>query len=94
MAKTKTRTKDKTKTIPWDSATHLKTDADIADYLDVVFEAGDAALITRALDVVARAKGKRLVRSTRRGLKALLATVPLEGIDLSRARDRGRKLDL
>jgi hypothetical protein len=29
-----------------------------------------------------------------RGLKALLAAAPLEGIDLGRARDFGRKVDL
>src|SRR5258708_867155 len=49
--------KDKTKTIPWDSAAYLKTDEDIANYLEAVFEDGDPALITRALGVVARAKG-------------------------------------
>ena len=43
----------------WDSAEHLKTDEDIAAYLDACFEeAGDdAAFITHALVVVARAKG-------------------------------------
>lgn len=29
-----------------------------------------------------------------KGLKALLAAAPLEGIDLKRFRDRGRKVDL
>jgi len=48
---------DKTKTIPWDSAAYLKSDEDIADYLEAVFEDGDPALITHALGVVARAKG-------------------------------------
>lgn len=47
----------KTKTIPWDSAEHLKSDSDIANYLEVVFEDGDPALIAHALGVVARAKG-------------------------------------
>jgi probable addiction module antidote protein len=51
------KAKSKTRTVPWDSAAHLKTDADIADYLEAVFEDGDAALITHALGVVARAKG-------------------------------------
>ncbi len=31
----------KTKTIPWDSAEYLKTDEDIAEYLEAVFEDGD-----------------------------------------------------
>ena len=45
------------KTIPWDSTAHLRTDKDIANYLEAVFENGDPALITHALGVVARAKG-------------------------------------
>jgi probable addiction module antidote protein len=46
-----------TKTIPWDSTKYLKTDEDIEEYLEAVFEDGDPALITHALGVVARAKG-------------------------------------
>jgi probable addiction module antidote protein len=53
----KAKPKSKTKTIPWDSAAYLKTDQDIANYLEAVFEDGDPALITHALGVVARAKG-------------------------------------
>jgi probable addiction module antidote protein len=47
----------RTKTIPWDSAKYLKTDKDIANYLEAVFEDGDPELITHALGVVARARG-------------------------------------
>ena len=47
----------KTKTIPWDSAEYLKTDEDIAYYLEALFEVGDPALIAAALGDVARAKG-------------------------------------
>ena len=47
----------KTETIPWDSAAYLKTDKDIANYLEAVFEDGDPALIAHGLGVVARAKG-------------------------------------
>jgi probable addiction module antidote protein/putative addiction module killer protein len=50
-------TKDKAKTIPWDSAAYLESDDDIANYLEAVFEDGDPALITHALGVVARARG-------------------------------------
>jgi len=45
------------KTIPWDSADYLKTDKDIAYYLEAVFEDGDPELIAHALGTVARAKG-------------------------------------
>jgi len=47
----------KTKTFPWDAADYLKTDEDIAYYLEAVFEDGDPALIAAALGDVARAKG-------------------------------------
>jgi probable addiction module antidote protein len=44
---------------PWDAAEYLKTDEEIAAYLDACFEeAGtDAGFIIRALETVARAKG-------------------------------------
>jgi probable addiction module antidote protein len=51
------RPKSKTKTVPWDAAACLKTDEDIGNYLEAVFEDGDLALLTHALGVVARAKG-------------------------------------
>ena len=47
----------KLKTIPWDAAQYLKTDEDIAEYLDAVFEDGDPELIRHALGDIARAKG-------------------------------------
>jgi hypothetical protein len=34
----RTKPKPKIKTIPWDPAANLKTDADIAHYLEAVFE--------------------------------------------------------
>jgi probable addiction module antidote protein len=45
------------KTIPWDSAAYLKTDEDIAHYLEAVFEDVDPALVAAALGDIARAKG-------------------------------------
>lgn len=44
-------------TTRWDIAELLDSDEAIADYLDAVFEDGDAAEIRRALGHVARAKG-------------------------------------
>jgi len=63
----------------------------------------DAALIrrvARALDDPQRAAEARAVLrahfapESARGLKALLAAAPLEGIDLTRSRDPGRSVDL
>ena len=46
----------KTRTIPWDTADHLDTAADIAAYLEAAFEDGDSAVSNHAMGVVAGAK--------------------------------------
>lgn len=59
----------------WDSAEHLKTEADMALYLQVSLdEAGDdAAFIAKALGTIARAKGmSQLARDTGMGRASLL----------------------
>lgn len=56
-ARTPTRKKSRVKTIPWDTTAYLKTDKQIAYYLEAVFEDGDPELITHALGDIARAKG-------------------------------------
>jgi probable addiction module antidote protein len=62
----------KTKTIPWDSAKHLKTEDDIAHYLEAVFEDGDSGPDPHALGVVARAKGmSKIARAARLGRESL-----------------------
>jgi probable addiction module antidote protein len=58
------KAKPKIKTTPWDSAAYLKTDRDIAYYLEAVFDDGDPALISHALGVVARAKGMTQIAQT------------------------------
>ena len=47
----------KTVTTPWDPADNLKTEDDMAAYLEAALEEGDPALITAALGDIARAKG-------------------------------------
>jgi probable addiction module antidote protein len=70
----------KTKTIPWDSATYLKSDEDIAAYLEAVFEDGDPALITHALGVVARAKGmSQIAQAAGLGRESLYKALSPEG---------------
>lgn len=57
----------KTLTTPYDTAEYLRTDEDMALYLDACFEeAGDdAALIAKALGNIARARGMtQLARDT------------------------------
>lgn len=71
--------------------------------LEVHVRKSDAVLIrglVKALadpgrEVEARAvMREHFAHATAKGLKALLAAAPLEGIDLRRARDRGRDVDL
>jgi len=45
----------------FDAAEHLKDEEDIAAYLTVVIEEGDAAALAHALGVVARARGMSAV---------------------------------
>ena len=47
----------KTVTSPWDPADHLKTEDDMAAYLEAALEEGDPGLIAAALGDIARAKG-------------------------------------
>jgi DNA-binding phage protein len=42
----------KSQTIPWDSASHLETEADIAAYLKAVFLEKDPALVAHALKII------------------------------------------
>ena len=76
----KTRAKTKMKTIPWDSAAYLKTNKDVANYLEAVFENGDPALLTAALGDVARAKGMaRIAKATGLGRESLYKALSPEG---------------
>ena len=66
----------------WDSAEHLKTDEDMALYLEACFEeAGDdAAFIAKALGNIARAKGMaQLARDTGLGRESLYKALSGEG---------------
>ena len=66
----------------WDSAGHLKTEEDIALYLQACLdEAGDdAAFIAKALGTIARAKGMtQLARDTGLGRESLYKALSGEG---------------
>jgi probable addiction module antidote protein len=70
----------KTETIPWDSAAYLKTDEDIANYLEAVFEDGDPALIAHGLGVVARAKGmSQIAQAAGLGRESLYKALSKDG---------------
>ncbi len=80
MAATKDKRRRKVKTLPWDSASYLKTPEDVAYYLEAVFEDGDPALITAALGDIARSKGMtKLARLTGLGRESLYKALSPDG---------------
>ena len=50
-------TAEKPKLIPFDAASYLTDDVDIADYMSIVLESGDSDHLLLALGDVARARG-------------------------------------
>jgi len=70
----------KLKTTKWDSAEYLKTDEDIALYLEACLEEDDPALVTHALGVIARARGMtQIARETGLGRESLYRALSPEG---------------
>lgn len=64
--------KTKVKTTLWDPAEHLKTDEDMAAYLEAAIEDGDTAIIAAAVGDIARAKGmSQIARETGLGRESL-----------------------
>ena len=66
----------------WDSAEHLKTDEDMAAYLEACLQAAgdDAAFIAKALGNIARAKGMtQLSKDTGLGRESLYKALSGEG---------------
>ncbi len=70
----------KLKTASWDAADYLKSDKDIAQYLEAVFEDGDPNLVAAALGDVARAKGMaRIAQAAGLGRESLYKALSKEG---------------
>jgi probable addiction module antidote protein len=69
-----------TKTVPWDSSALLRSDKEIAAYIDAVLEDGDPALLAHALGVVARAKGMTdLAKEAGLGRESLYKSLSSDG---------------
>ena len=76
----KSAAKITTRTRAWDAAEHLKSDEDIAAYLNAAFEDGDPALIAAALGDIARAKGMtNVARSAGLGRESLYKALSPQG---------------
>jgi probable addiction module antidote protein len=70
----------KTRTKKWDAAEHLKTDDDMATYLEAALEEDDPALVAAALGDIARAKGMgELAKQTGLGRESLYKALSPKG---------------
>lgn len=70
----------KTRTRKWDAAQHLRTDADMAAYLEAALDDGDPALVAAALGDIARAKGMSgIAKETGLGRESLYRALSPEG---------------
>lgn len=70
----------KIKTRTWDVVEHLKTNEDMAAYLEAVLEEGDPALVTAALGDIARARGMtEIAREAGLGRESLYKALSPEG---------------
>ena len=70
----------KVRTRKWDVVEHLKTDEDMAAYLEAALEEDDPALVAAALGDIARAKGMtNVARDTGLGRESLYKALSMEG---------------
>jgi probable addiction module antidote protein len=70
----------KTKTRRWDAADYLKSEEDMAAYLEAALEEDDAALFMAALGDIARAKGMtEIARKTGLGRESLYKALSPDG---------------
>jgi probable addiction module antidote protein len=67
-------------TTVWDAAEHLKTEEDMAAYLEAALEEDDPSLIAAALGDIARAKGmSQIAKKTGLGRESLYKALSQEG---------------
>ncbi len=67
-------------TSKWDSADHLSSPEDMAEYLEAALELGDPALVAAALGDIARAKGmSQVARQAGLGRESLYKALSSEG---------------
>jgi len=72
--------KEKLKTTKWDPVDYLKTNKDMAHYLEAAIEDGDPTLISAALGDIARAKGmSRVARKAGLGRESLYKALSPNG---------------
>lgn len=67
-------------TTPWDAAEHLKTDEDMALYLEAALEDGNPELIAAVISDIARARG--MTTGSDLDLPAMLKVIKAAGLRL------------
>lgn len=68
------------RTTRWDAVDHLKTEQDMAAYLDAALEDGDTGVIMAALGDIARAKGmSQVARAAGLGRESLYKSLSTAG---------------
>jgi probable addiction module antidote protein len=68
------------RTYTWDPTEHLKTEEDMALYLEAAIEEEDAAVVAAALGDIARAKGMtQIARATGLGRESLYKALSVDG---------------
>jgi probable addiction module antidote protein len=76
----KVKTKPSIRTVPWDAAEYLKSEEDMANYLEAAFEDGDPTLVAAALGDVARAKGmSQIAEAAGLGRESLYKALSADG---------------
>jgi probable addiction module antidote protein len=74
------KVKEKIKLLPWDPVEYLKTEEDMAQYLEAALEDGDAALVAAVLGDIARAKGMtKIAKKTGLGRESLYKALSRDG---------------
>jgi probable addiction module antidote protein len=74
------KAKGKIKLYPWDPVNYLKTEGDMAQYLEAALEDGDPQLVAAVLGHIARAKGmSRVARKAGLGRESLYKSLSAEG---------------
>lgn len=70
----------KTRTTRWDPAAHLRSEDDMAAYLEAALQDGDPAVVTAALGDIARARGMtRVARDAGLGRESLYKALSPNG---------------
>lgn len=70
----------RTRTLKWDPAEHLRSEADMTAYLEAALEGGDPAVVAAVLGDIARAKGMSdIARDAGLGRESLYKALSAEG---------------